>query len=94
MFSTAVLRLKQAPGFLVSFQLIFDNLNFMCWFLDPNVEVIYVSPIEILEDFNQYYKKLLGIRSAVDAADPDAIGDLTSRFTIVVPDALNKFPVR
>ena len=37
--------------------------------------------------------KLLGIRSAVDAADPEAIGNLTSRYTIVVPDALTKFPV-
>ena len=52
-----------------------------------------MSPIEILEDFNQYYKKLLGIRSAVDVGDPDAIGDLTSRFTLIVPDALTKFPV-
>ena len=54
---------------------------------------MYVSPIEILEDFSQYYKKLLGVRSAVDVGNPDEIGDLTSRFTFVVPDALTKFPV-
>jgi len=29
----------------------------------------------------------------VDASDPEAIADLTSRYTIVVPDALTKFPV-
>jgi len=52
-----------------------------------------VSPVDIQEEMKQYYCKLLGLKSAVEASDPEKVGDMTERFTIIVPDALNKFPV-
>lgn len=57
------------------------------------MDVIYISPVEVLDELHQYYCRLLGLREAVDKGDPEQIGDLTSRFTVVVPEALNKFPV-
>lgn len=62
-------------------------------YVDPNVDVIYISPVAMAEELEQYYKKLLGLRSAVENSDPERIEDLTHRFTIVVPESLNKFPV-
>lgn len=49
--------------------------------------------MEIGEELEQYYNKLLGLRSAVEHADPTSIEDLSHRFTVIVPEALNKFPV-
>jgi len=64
----------------------------LCDLSDPNVDVIYVSPVEVLDELHQYYCRLLGLREAVDKGDPEQIGDLTSRFTVITPEALNKFP--
>uniref|UniRef100_F6YCE4 IQCH-like ATP-grasp domain-containing protein n=1 Tax=Ciona intestinalis TaxID=7719 RepID=F6YCE4_CIOIN len=64
----------------------------LCDLIDTNVEVIYVSPVEVLEELQQYYCKLLGLKGAVEEADPEKVGDLSTRFTIVTPEALNKFP--
>nr|CAB3256677.1 IQ domain-containing protein H-like [Phallusia mammillata] len=68
------------------------QMSRLCDLRDPNVDVIYVCPIEVMEELKQYYCKLLGLKSAVEAADPECIGDLSDRFTMVVPEALNKFP--
>uniref|UniRef100_H2YZS1 IQCH-like ATP-grasp domain-containing protein n=1 Tax=Ciona savignyi TaxID=51511 RepID=H2YZS1_CIOSA len=65
----------------------------LCDLLDPNVDVIYVSPVQVLDELQQYYCKLLGLKGAVEEGDPEKVGDLSSRFTIVTPEALNKFPV-
>ncbi|XP_039268071.2 IQ domain-containing protein H-like [Styela clava] len=64
----------------------------LCELRDSNVDIIYVSPVEIGEELEQYYSKLLGLRSAVQHSDPANIEDMSSRFTIIVPEALNKFP--
>uniref|UniRef100_H2YZR9 IQCH-like ATP-grasp domain-containing protein n=1 Tax=Ciona savignyi TaxID=51511 RepID=H2YZR9_CIOSA len=64
----------------------------LCDLLDPNVDVIYVSPVQVLDELQQYYCKLLGLKGAVEEGDPEKVGDLSSRFTIVTPEALNKFP--
>ncbi len=50
---------------------------------DDNVDVIYVSPIELTEETLQYYAKLFGLRRAVLSSDPSEHGDVTSRYKVV-----------
>ena len=57
--------------------------------LDSKVDVVYVSPVELTEDVNQYYSKLLAMKAGGDAKD-EAI---ENRYKIVVPDAVRRFPV-
>ena len=60
---------------------------------DPNVDVIFVSPVNINEEMHQYYSKLLGLKSAVDSGNVDDQADPTDRYKIIMPDALKAFPV-
>jgi hypothetical protein len=62
-------------------------------FEDENVDVIYVSPVPITDETLQYYFKLLGLRTAVDSGNPDDQSDLSRRYKIIIPEALNSFPV-
>lgn len=64
----------------------------MC-FTDPNVEVIYVSPVNINDETLQYYNKLLGLRPAVESGNVEDQKDMSDRFKIIVPEAINSFPV-
>lgn len=57
------------------------------------MDVIYVSPIAITEETLQYYLKLLGLKKAIETGDSKDVIDLTSRYKIVVPEALKSFPV-
>ncbi len=60
---------------------------------DPNVEVIYVSPVNINDETLQYYNKLLGLRPAVESGNVEDQKDMSDRFKIIVPEAINSFPV-
>jgi hypothetical protein len=64
----------------------------LCDLLDPNVDVIYVSPTDFSEEMLQYYSKLLGLRSAIDTGNADTQSDLGDRFKIVLPNAHKSFP--
>ncbi|XP_053575552.1 IQ domain-containing protein H [Bombina bombina] len=64
----------------------------LCDIADPNVDVIYVCPVELDEEMQQYYRKLLGLRAAVLAGNPKDASDLHERFTIVIPEAVGRFP--
>lgn len=55
--------------------------------------MIYVSPIELNEETLQYYSKLFALRAAVESGNPKDYADVSTRYKIVVPEALNKFPV-
>lgn len=69
-------------------------MNFICYvYLDSNVDVIYVSPVSINDETLQYYNKLLGLRSAVETGSVDSQKDMSSRFTIIIPESVNSFPV-
>lgn len=69
-------------------------MNFIYFiFLDSNVDVIYVSPVTINDETLQYYNKLLGLRSAVETGSVDSQKDMSSRFTIIIPESVNSFPV-
>lgn len=74
--------------------------------VDPKVEVIYVSPVELNDEVYQYYSKLLGMKARrPDRCDSDVMEtssadhaekgeDIESRYKIIVPDAVDRFPVR
>lgn len=61
--------------------------------LDDNVDVIYISSIPITEETLQYYFKLLGLRSAIQTGNANDQKDISHRYKIVIPEALNSFPV-
>lgn len=60
---------------------------------DPNVDVIYVSPVVVNDECMQYYAKLLALKPAVDSGNVDNQSDLSDRYKIVVPEAIKSFPV-
>ncbi|KAM8972328.1 LOW QUALITY PROTEIN: IQ domain-containing protein H [Pelodytes ibericus] len=64
----------------------------LCDIADPNVDVIYVSPVELDEETQQYYRKLLGLRAAVLSGNPQNACELQDRFTILIPEAIGSFP--
>ena len=63
--------------------------NLRCFFVDSKVDVIYVCPVELTDDVDQYYSKLLAMRAASHAKDEP----VENRYKIVVPDAVHRFPV-
>ncbi|CAH2274496.1 IQ domain-containing H isoform X1 [Pelobates cultripes] len=64
----------------------------LCDIADPNVNVIYVSPVEIDEETQQYYRRLLGLGAAVISGNSQDACELHGRFTILVPEAIGSFP--
>lgn len=58
------------------------------------MDVIYVSPVPITEETLQYYLKLFGLKSAVVSGNPEDQTDYSNRYKIVIPEALNSFPVK
>ncbi|XP_034291362.1 IQ domain-containing protein H isoform X5 [Pantherophis guttatus] len=65
----------------------------LCEIKDPNVDVIYICPLELSEELLRYYNKLLGLQPAVRSGNPEDIGDLQDRFKILTPEAINSFPM-
>ena len=61
--------------------------------VDPNVDVIYISPVPINEEQQQYYSKLLGLKTAIDSGNVEDQGSLQDRYKIIVPESINSFPV-
>ncbi|XP_075063684.1 IQ domain-containing protein H isoform X2 [Mixophyes fleayi] len=64
----------------------------LCDIADPNVDVIYVSPVKLDEETEQYYRKLLGLRAAVLSGNPQDAAELHERLTILTPEAVDRFP--
>ncbi|XP_071965031.1 IQ domain-containing protein H-like [Antedon mediterranea] len=64
----------------------------LCDLKDDNVDVIYVSPVTINDEILQYYNKLLGLKNAVDSGNVENQKDVSSRFKIIIPEAINSFP--
>ena len=80
----------------------------LCDLEDPNVNIIYVSPVNVNEEIIQYYNKLVCARHCLDArarllflqmnlrSSVEQDGEPENsrdRFMIVVPEALHTFPV-
>ncbi|XP_066273015.1 IQ domain-containing protein H-like isoform X1 [Branchiostoma lanceolatum] len=68
------------------------QMSRLCDLRDPQVDVIYVSPVEMSEEMLQYYSKLLGLRPAVESGAVEDQSDMQDRYKIVVPEAFDKFP--
>ncbi|XP_063170412.1 IQ domain-containing protein H [Candoia aspera] len=66
----------------------------LCEIKDPNVDVIYICPLELSEEMLCYYSKVLGLQPAVRSGNPEDIADLQDRFKILTPEAINSFPNR
>lgn len=72
-----------------------------CFVVDPKVDVIYISPVELNDEVYQYYSKLLGMKAKrLDQGEPDSKetgdeeeDDIENRYKIIVPDAVDRFPV-
>ncbi|KAG8440791.1 hypothetical protein GDO86_006503 [Hymenochirus boettgeri] len=73
---------------------ILQNLQIgrLCDIADPNVDVIFVSPVKLDEDIQQYYRRLFGLRPAVLSGNPQDASELQERFTFLTPDAVEHFP--
>ena len=72
------------------------SLCFTVWILhptDPNVDVIYISPVPVNEEMMQYYAKLLGLKGAIESGHVEDQADLSNRYKIIVPEAVQSFPV-
>lgn len=61
--------------------------------VDPNVEVIYVSPVPVNDECMQYYSKLLSLKQAVDSGNVEDQTEQSEKYKIVVPEAIKSFPV-
>ena len=60
---------------------------------DPNVDVIFISPVPLSEETLQYYSKLLGLKSAIDSGNVEDQAEFSERYKIIVPEAIKSFPV-
>lgn len=71
--------------------------RFHCSFVfslpDPNVDVLYISPVPLSDETLQYYSKLLGLKLAIDSGNVDDQDDMSERYKIIVPEAIKSFPV-
>lgn len=67
-----------------------------CFVIDPKVDVIYISPVELNDEVYQYYSKLLGMKAKRlekrETGDEEE-DDIENRYKIIVPDAVDRFPV-
>ncbi|CAF3609709.1 unnamed protein product [Rotaria socialis] len=68
----------------------------LCELEDPNIDVIYVSPMPVNDEILQYYNRLISLRALVEQGSeqptPTTSNNTNERFVIIVPEALNRFP--
>ncbi|ESO87612.1 hypothetical protein LOTGIDRAFT_194358 [Lottia gigantea] len=64
----------------------------LCDLHDPNIDVIFVSPVPLSDETYQYYSKLLGLKSAISSGKVEDQQDVTERYKIIVPEAIKSFP--
>lgn len=63
--------------------------------MEPDTHVVYISSLPFTDDLHRYYTRLLGIRPALKSGSPNTIEqetNVSSRFTVIVPEAVSKFP--
>ena len=67
------------------------NLMNVSYISDPNVEVIYICPVKINDELNDYYMKLLQVMSNITGQDHEVI---KTKLKILTPTHHDRFPVR
>jgi hypothetical protein len=73
--------------------LLINKKVYLIQIIDENVDVIYISSVPITEETLQYYSKLLGLRASIVTGNTTEQIDITTRYKIVIPEALSSFPV-
>ncbi|XP_064607991.1 IQ domain-containing protein H-like isoform X2 [Liolophura sinensis] len=68
------------------------QMSRLCDIKDPNVDVIFISPVPMNDETLQYYNKLIGLKTAIDSGNVDDQSDLSDRYRIIVPEAIKSFP--
>ncbi|KAL5004265.1 hypothetical protein ScPMuIL_017721 [Solemya velum] len=68
------------------------QMSRLCDIKDPNVDVLFISPVPLSDETLQYYSKLLGLKLAIDSGNVDDQGDMNERYKIIVPEAIKSFP--
>ena len=66
-----------------------SQMGRICDINDPNVEVIYISPIDLDNDMQQYYQKLLSMGVTKDGEN---FPGTESKVKFIVPNNLDSFP--
>lgn len=97
-FNNAIARNTCTCEFVFIYDTFFSAIEFHSfhWYSissDPNVDVIYVSPITVTDEAKQYYHKLLSLKNAIDSGDMNDITDMNTRLTFVVPEVISHFGV-
>ncbi|KAL8616663.1 hypothetical protein ACOMHN_031645 [Nucella lapillus] len=64
----------------------------LCDIQDPNVDVIFISPVPLSDETLQYYSKLLGLSAAVASGEVEDQSDMSNRYKVLVPEAIKSFP--
>ncbi|UJR21396.1 hypothetical protein I4U23_024486 [Adineta vaga] len=68
----------------------------LCELEDPNVDIIYVSSVDVNDEILQYYNKLIHLRTMVEQGSeqplPSTSNHIYERFKIIIPEALHSFP--
>ncbi|CAF3409746.1 unnamed protein product [Rotaria sp. Silwood1] len=68
----------------------------LCELVDPNIDVIYVSPMPVNDEILQYYNRLVSLRALVEQGSEQLTfstsNNANERFVIIVPESLHKFP--
>lgn len=63
--------------------------------MEPDTHVVYISSLPFTDDLHRYYTRLLGISPALKSGTPLNIENevqVSSKFTVIVPEAVSKFP--
>ena len=55
--------------------------------------MIFISPVPIHDETEQYYSKLLGLKNAVDSGEVEDQSSMSERYHIITPEAINSFQV-
>ncbi|CAF0958808.1 unnamed protein product [Rotaria sordida] len=68
----------------------------LCELEDPNIDIIYVSPMSVNDEILQYYNRLINLRDLVEEGSEQSVPSIpknaNERFIIIVPEALHRFP--
>jgi len=66
-----------------------QQIGRICEIIDPNVEVLYICPIQLTEELSEYYMKLVQVMANVSNQDYDVMKE---KIKIITPEMHDRFP--